>query len=95
MKKLGMAALAALMVAGTMAASVQSADARWRGGRGHHHHHRGHGGIGLGIASGLALGVIGAGVYGAHAGYGRCWTERQIVVDRYGREFVRPVRVCD
>ena len=94
MKKLWMAALAALTVAGTMAATIESADARWRG-HGRHHHHRGHGGIGLGIASGLALGAIGAATYGAYGGYGRCWTQRQIVVDRYGREFLRPVRVCD
>ena len=35
------------------------------------------------------------GAYGAYGGDGRCWTQRQIVVDRYGREFVCPVRVCN
>jgi len=59
-------------------------------------HHRGWGGpgfgIGAGIATGLALG--GAGYYGYNNYYAGCYVERRLVVDQWGRQFVRPVRVC-
>jgi hypothetical protein len=101
MKKLGMAALAVLTIAGTMAASMSSADARWRGGGGYRGgYYRGGGyGIGAGIATGLALGAIGGAYYGGYGpgyyGYGGgCIRNRVVGYTAYGRPIVRPVNVC-
>jgi hypothetical protein len=98
-KKLAMAALAAVTIAGTSVVASSSADAR-PGYRGHHGGYHGgfrgfRGGrgfgIGAGIATGLALGGVG---YYAYNGYGGCYLERRVVVDQWGRRFIRPVRVC-
>jgi hypothetical protein len=69
MKKFGMAALAALTIAGTFAAGTTGAEARYYGRGGYHGgYYRGGGfGIGAGIATGLALGAVGGAYYG---GYG-------------------------
>jgi hypothetical protein len=101
MKKLGMAALAAMILAGSMVAMTGTAEARWAGGgwRGGGWHgggyYRGYGGygIGLGIASGLALGGA-YGYYGAPYYGGDCWVRNRVYFDQWGRRFVRPVRVC-
>ena len=102
MKKFGMAALAALMIAGSMAATATDADARGRGGfggRGFHGGHRGFG-IGAGIATGLALGAIGGAYYGGYGpgsygyGYDGCVRRRVVGYTAYGRPIVRPVNVC-
>ena len=97
MKKIAGAALAALTLVGMSVAATSSADA-CPGFRGHHggHHHggfRGRGfGVGAGIATGLALG--GLGYYGYNSYGPGCHLERRLVVDRWGRQFYRPVRVC-
>jgi hypothetical protein len=100
--KITMTAVAALTIAGTSVIATSSADAQgFRGHRGGHHyyggHHRGWGGgrgfgIGAGIATGLALG--GLGYYGYNNYYGGCYVQRRLVIDQWGRQFVRPVRVC-
>ena len=99
--KVAMAAVAALTIAGSSVATTSSADARpgFRGSYGGHHggyHHgfRGRGfGVGAGIATGLALGGLGYYAYNGY-GYGGCYLERRLFVDQWGRQFVRPVRVC-
>jgi hypothetical protein len=91
LRKVGIGALAALTVAGTVAASTAGAEARP-----FHHggwHHRGGGWVGPAIVGGVAAGLLAAPYYGGYYGR-RCWTERQEVVDAYGRVFLRPVRVC-
>lgn len=92
LRKVGIGALAALTVAGSIAVSTGDAEARWRG---HRHHHHGVGlGIAAGIIGGIAAGALAAPYYGGYYGYGRCWTEHQEVIDRWGRVHLRPVRVC-
>ncbi len=81
------AALSALTIAGASLIGASSADARP-----YHRHYRGGGvSIGAGIIGGLALGALATRAYAAPVS---CWVERQVVFDRYGRRFVRPVRVC-
>jgi hypothetical protein len=99
MRKLGIAALAALTLAGAFAVSTSGAEARgWRGGH-HGYYHGGRGfGVGAGIATGLALGAIGSGYY--YGGYGPgyygdgCIRNRVVGHTAYGRPLVRPVNVC-
>ena len=96
-RKAGVAALAAMTIAAGSFAMTSSADARSRGGGHHggghhggHHGHHGHGHWGgAGLATGLALGVIGAGMYGAH-----CWQDRVVGHTRHGRPIVQRVNVC-
>jgi hypothetical protein len=102
MKKLGMAALAALTIAGTVAAGTTGAEARYYGRGGYHGgYHRGGYGIGAGIATGLALGAIG----GALLRW--LWLRARVRVlqqrlhpsprrwlHAYGRPIIRPVNVC-
>ncbi|MBN8919147.1 MAG: hypothetical protein J0H62_00220 [Rhizobiales bacterium] len=135
LRKLGVVAVAAATIAGSIATTSVNAEARpgggggfrgggggggWHGGGGfrggggwHGGGFRGGGwrggggwGWGPGIVGGLALGALAAspyygyGGYGGYYGYGPgyyggCWTERQRVIDRYGRVFIRPVRVCE
>ncbi len=57
----------------------------------HHHHHWGFGPGAL--FGGLALGALAAGA--TEAEYGDCGIARRVVVDEYGNEYVRRVRVCD
>lgn len=99
MKKLVLAALAAVTIAGSSVAMSGTADAQgfhggrgYGGGYGRGYGGRGYGGfgIGAGIATGLALGAYGANRYYADD----CWIQRRVVVDQYGRRYVRPVRVC-
>jgi hypothetical protein len=97
-KKLGMAALAALTLAGSMVALTGTAEARggWRGGGWHGGgYYRGYGGygVGLGVATGLALGGA-YGYYGNPYYGGDCWVRNRVYFDQWGRRFVRPVRVC-
>ena len=96
LRKVGIGALAALVVVGSVAASTTGAEARWRGHYYHHHHH--HRGIGPGIAAGIIGGIaaatLAAPYYGGYYAYGPCWTERQEVIDPWGRVYYRPVRVC-
>jgi hypothetical protein len=84
-----MGTLAAVTLAGGIAATTASADARpW-------HHHGGRW-VGPAVVGGLAAGLLAAPYYNGYYGYygRRCWTERQEVIDRWGRAFIRPVRVC-
>jgi hypothetical protein len=98
MKKLGMAALAALTIAGTIAVGTTGAEARYYGRGGYHGgYHRGGFGIGAGIATGLALGAIGGAYYGGYGpGYynNGCIRNRVVGYTAYGRPIVRPVNVC-
>lgn len=96
-KKAGMAAAAALMLAGVTVASPQPAEARCHGC-----------GVAAGVIGGLAAGaLIGSAIaappyYGPGYYYGpgpayygpHCWWERQRVWDGWGWR-VRRVRVCD
>jgi hypothetical protein len=107
-KKIGMALLAAATIAGSVAATTTSAEARW----GHGGWRGGGFGVGAGIATGLAVGALGAGYayggypygygygpgYGAYAyddGYygGDCVIRRRVHYGPYG-PVVRHVRVC-
>ena len=97
MKKMAVAAIAALTITGSSVAASTAANARQLGGfrGGHHGFHGGFRGprfgIGAGIATGLALG--GLGYYGYNS-YGGCYLERRVFINRWGHRFVRPVRVC-
>ena len=100
MKKLGMAVLTVLALAGTVAATTSDAEARYGGGyRGHYHgggfYRGGRGfGIGAGVITGLALGGA-YGAYGPGYGYGGgCIRNRVVGYTAYGRAIVRPVNVC-
>jgi hypothetical protein len=55
------------------------------------------GGLALGASAGSQYNrnYYGGPGYYAQSGYGGCHIERQLVSDRYGRERVRRVRVCD
>ena len=99
MKKFGMAALAALTIAGTIAAGTTGAEARYYGRGGYHGgYYRGGGfGIGAGIATGLALGAVGGAYYGGYGpGYynNGCIRNRVVGYTAYGRPIVRAVNVC-
>ena len=106
LKKMGMAALAALTIAGSSAAMTSAADAQgrhggWRGGHhgyhGGHHGYRGHRGGGFGFVAPAIIGGLALGAAASHYGYGygrECWVQRRVFVDDWGRRFVRPVRVC-
>jgi hypothetical protein len=119
MKMIGMAALAALTIAGSIVATTTDAEARYRGGggfrggygggygggyrgygggyRGYYGGYRGYG-IGAGIATGLAIGALGAGYgYGYGPGYGYyggCIRNRVVGYTYYGNPIVRAVNVC-
>ena len=108
-KKVGVAALAALTIAGSITATTTGAEAHWRGGGGYRGggYYRGGGfGIGAGIATGLALGAIGGygyrgygygypayGAYGYDGYGGDCVLQRRVRYTPYG-PVVRHVRVC-
>jgi uncharacterized membrane protein len=107
LKKIGLAAVMALTVAGTALVTAGSAQAQ---------HRHGGGGFGPGFVGGLAAGaVIGGGYYGGgyyggpyaygggpyaygggpYAYGGGCYIERQVVINRFGHRVIRRVRVCD
>jgi hypothetical protein len=94
-KKVGVAAVAALSLAGATLATATSAEARYFG------HHGWRGGFGWGgpaFIGGLALGSLAAAPYYAAAypvygGYGGCVLERRVRYSPWG-PVVRRVRVC-
>ena len=93
MKKIGLAAVMALTVAGTALVTAGSAQAQYR---------HGGGGFGPGFVGGLAAGaVIGGGYYGGgyyggpYAYGGDCYIQRQAFINRFGHRVIRRVRVCD
>ena len=101
LKKIGLAAVMALTVAGTALVTAGSAQAQ-------HGHGYGGGGFGPGFVGGFAAGaVIGGGPYyggyggpyayggGPYAYGGGCYIERQVVINRFGHRVIRRVRVCD
>ena len=105
LKKLGLAAVAALMVTSGSLVTSSSADARPGFHRGFHHHHgfRGHwGGRGFGFApafaGALAFGALATAPYWYSAPvayYGDCYPRRRIVgYTPWGRPIVRIVRAC-
>jgi hypothetical protein len=119
-KRLGIMALPAVTLAGSFAmtsAADARGGGGFRGGGFHGGGFHGGGGyrgggfyggrgygVGAGLATGLAIGAIGAGYYGYPyagygygaygAGYGDCFLRRRIVIDRFGYRHVRHVRVC-
>ena len=103
LKKLAIAAIAALSLGAATLATSAPADAR-PGFRGFHHHgfhHRGfHPGFGFApaFAGALAFGAVASAPYwyGAPVGlYGDCFPRRRIVGYTYsGRPIVRIVRTC-
>jgi|SRR5665811_1099627 hypothetical protein len=96
LKKIGLAAVMALTVAGTALVTAGSAQAQ-------HGHGYGGGGFGPGFVGGLAAGAVigggpyyGGGYYGGPYAYGGgCYIERQVVINRFGHRVIRRVRVCD
>jgi hypothetical protein len=90
-KKVGIAGLAAVSVAGATLATSSDAEARWRGGRGW-------GWAGPAIVGGLALGALAASrpyAYGYPAyDYDGCIRNRVVGYNAWGRPIVRPVNVC-
>ena len=94
LKKIGLAAVMALTVAGTALVTAGSAQAQYR---------HGGGGFGPGFVGGLAAGAVigggpyyGGGYYGGPYAYGGgCYIERQVVINRFGHRVIRRVRVCD
>jgi hypothetical protein len=100
-KKIGIAAAAAIAIAGATVALPGAAEARgghgghWHGGGGHWHG----GGFGWGFAPGFALGFgapyYGGGYYdGPYAYGGDCVMRRRWVYDGYGHRVLRWRRVC-
>jgi hypothetical protein len=105
LKKIGLAAVMALTVAGTALITAGSAQAQ----HGHGHGYGG-GGFGPGFVGGLAAGAVigggpyyGGGYYGGPYAYGGgpyaygggCYIERQVFINRFGHRVIRRVRVCD
>jgi hypothetical protein len=95
LKKIGLAAVMALTVAGAALVTAGSAQAQ-------HWHGHGGGGFGPGFVGGLAVGaVIGGGYYGGgyyggpYAYGGDCYIQRQAFINRFGHRVIRRVRVCD
>ena len=108
LRRIGVAALAALTIAGASLTAAAPASARGfgHGGGGFHgggfhgggFGGRGFGGRGFGIGAGLATGLAIGGIYGypayAYSGYdGDCWVQHRVVY-RYGHRVIVPVQVC-
>jgi hypothetical protein len=88
LKKAGVAALAAMSIAGATLATSSTAEARWHG-----RWHRHGGWVGPAVVGGLALGALAA----SRPYYydGGCYFRRRVVgYTSWGRPIVRPVRVC-
>ena len=96
LKKIGLAAVMALTVAGTALVTAGAARAQ-------HWHGHGGGGFGPGFVGGLAAGAIigggpyyGGGYYGGPYAYGGdCYIQRRVFINRFGHRVIRRVRVCD
>jgi hypothetical protein len=90
-RRLAIGALAGLTLAGALAATAATADARP-----FHRHHRGGAWIGPAIIGGLALGALAARpyYYGGPAYARRCWIEPRRVINRWGHPVIRRVQVC-
>jgi hypothetical protein len=95
LKKIGLATVMALTVAGTALVTAGSVQAQ-------HWHGYGGGGFGLGFVGGLAAGAVigggpyyGGGYYGGPYAYGGCHIQRQAFINRFGHRVIRRVRVCD
>src|ERR1035437_6909997 len=105
LKKIGLAAVMALTVAGTALVTAGSAQAQYR---------HGGGGFAPGFGGGPYYGggyyggpyaygggpyAYGGGPYayggGPYAYGGGCYIERQVVINRFGQRVIRRVRVCD
>ena len=100
LKKIGLAAVMALTVAGTALVTAGSAQAQYR---------HGGGGFGPGFVGGLAAGAVmggryyGGGYYGGPYAYdggpyaygGDCYIQRRAFINRFGHRVIRRVRVCD
>jgi hypothetical protein len=92
-KKIGIAGLAALSVAGATLAASSDAEAHWRG-----RHWGGGGWVGPAIVGGLALGALAASRpyygYAAYGYYDGCIRNRVVGYTYHGRPIVRRVNVC-
>ena len=96
LKKIGLATVMALTVAGTALVTAGAARAQ-------HWHGHGGGGFGPGFVGGLAAGAIigggpyyGGGYYGGPYAYGGyCYIQRRVFINRFGHRVIRRVRVCD
>jgi hypothetical protein len=105
LKKIGLAAVMALTVAGAALVTAGSAQAQ-------HWHGHGGGGFGPGFVGGVTAGaLLGGGYYGGPYGYydggpygyyggpyaygGGCYIQREVVINRSGHRIIRRVRVCD
>lgn len=93
-KKVTIASLSALTLAGGILASSTSAEARYYG------HHRGGGWVGPAVVGGLALGALAASRpyygygYGAYGYDDGCLRRRIVGHTVYGRPIFRTVNVC-
>lgn len=106
LRKIAIAAAAAVTIVGATAALPTTADAGWHGGGWHGGGWHGGGwrggGWGWGFAPGFALGLgLGAAPYYAYGGpyygayaYGDCVMRRRAVINRWGHRVWRWVRVC-
>jgi uncharacterized membrane protein len=96
LKKIGLAAVMALTVAGAAVVTAGSAQAQ-------HWHRHGGGGFGAGFVGGLAASAVigggpyyGGGYYGGPYAYGGgCYMVRRAYINRFGHRVIRRVRVCD
>jgi hypothetical protein len=90
LKKIGLAAVMALTVAGAALVTAGSAQAQ-------HWHGHGGGGFGPGFVGGVTAGaLLGGGYYGGPYAYGGgCYIQREVVINRSGHRIIRRVRVCD
>lgn len=99
LRRIAIAATAAVVLVGATAALPGSAEARWHGGWHGGHHHGGWGGFGWGFGPGVALG-FGAPYYGGYYGGpyyaygGDCVMRRRWVINRWGHRVLRWTRVC-
>lgn len=82
----------ALAIAGLTLAAVPAAAGGWN-----HHYHGNYnygGAVAAGVVGGLVLGGLAASAANRTYYAPECWIERQEHVNRYGRVYVRDVRVC-
>lgn len=107
-KNLSLLAGAAMLAAGFTVAPISSAEAQWRGHRGHapqHRVHRPRRGINPGVAAGIAgAAILGGALLAAPRAYGEpvyvepeeCYVQTRRVWDEYRGRFVRVrEQVCE